>query len=48
MLVDVMDYDGCIVLYFVVSEGYIDIVKLLLEYNVDVNLIDWNGDIVCL
>lgn len=48
MLVDVVDYDGWIVLYFVVSEGYVVVVNLLLEFKVDLNLIDWNGDIVCL
>lgn len=46
MPVDATDYDGRTALHLAASEGHTDIVKLLLEYNADVNPIDRNGDTV--
>lgn len=46
VVVNVLDYDGRIVFYLVVSEGYVLVVELFFQCGVDVNFVDCWGDIV--
>lgn len=46
VLMDFCDYDRRMVFYLVVIEGYLYVVELMLKCGVNINLVDWWGDIV--
>lgn len=46
VFINFFGYDKRIVIYLVVSEGYVVVVELLLLWGVDVNFVDCWGDIV--